>query len=219
MDLANAKGADFTDAVTQQHQEALNNFWGASNVAAGIAGEAGRNAVGATTGAGQTASNIYGTAGQYHGSPATSIIGSGLAAGGAVGLAAMCPAEGERIKMPAGARPIEELKCGDEISQLGGGFARLKCDPIPHDDVGLIRVLAYDGSTALVGEKHAFLHVGQGYFNANEAELGWQVKTDDGGWSTLRAVQPSGRGRVFDIITEDGAGNRTYCVGGIWSLE
>ena len=100
IDTANLKGQDFASAVTQQHNDALSNFWGAANLASGAASGAGSGAVSSATGAGQTAANIYGTAGQYHPSPFTSIIGAGLQAGGAVGAAAAgpCPAEGSRIR-------------------------------------------------------------------------------------------------------------------------
>jgi len=220
LQTANLKGQDFTNAVGAQQQQAINNFWGATGAEASAAGQTGSNAVSSATGAGQTAANVYGTAGQYHTNPATSIIGAGLQAGGAVGAASMCPAEGERIKTPKGDRLVEELKCGDEISQLGN-VARLKCDPIPHDGVRLIRVESEEGLTVLVGEKHAFIRPDWGYFNAEEALMnGWRsLKTDAPHPDRVKNAWPAGIGKVFEIVTIEGEGNKTYCASGFWSLE
>jgi hypothetical protein len=230
LDTANLKGQDFASAVTQQHNDALQNFWGATNIASGQASGAGSGAVAGASGAGSTAANIYGTAGQYHPGVAAGIIGSALGAAGQVGAAyatggastavSKCPAEGSPIKTPKGDRLVEELKCGDEISQLGC-TARLKCDPIPHDDVPLVRVDTNDGLSVLVSESHSFVRPDWGYFNAYEAMMGrWHaVKTSGMKPAHLKSAVPSGRGRVFEIITLEGEGNHTYCVGGFWSLE
>lgn len=220
LQTADLKGQDFAGAVTQQHNDALQNFWGATNVASGAAGGAGTGAVAGASGAGSTAANIYGTAGQYHPNPLTSIVGAGLGAGGAVGAAAMCPAEGSFLRTPRGDRLVECLKCGDEITQLGN-VARLACDPIPHDNQRLVRVDTQDGLSVRVGEKHAFVRPDWGYFNANEALMGrWQsVKTTAMKPSHLKMAVPAGEGRVYEIITVDGEGNRTYCANGFWSLE
>jgi hypothetical protein len=220
LDTANLKGQDFANAVTQQHNDAMQNFWNATNVGAGGAATGIQSGVAGASGAGQTAANIYGTAGQYHTNPATSIIGSGISAGGAVGAAAMCPAEGSKIKTPKGDRLVEELKCGDEISQLGN-VARLKCDPVPHKGMRLIRVESAEGLTALVGEKHAFVRPDWGYFNADEAlSGGWRcVKTDAARPDRLKDAWQAGIGTVYEILTVDGEGNKTYCTDGFWSLE
>jgi hypothetical protein len=220
---ANMKGQDFANAVTQQHSDAMNNFWGATNAEATAAGQAGTNAVSSASGAGQTAANVYGTAGQYHPNPATSIIGAGLQAGGAVGAAAAnpaCPAEGQRIKTPEGDRLVEELKRGDEISQLGN-IAKLKCDPIRHENVPLIRVESVEGLSVLVGEKHAFVSPDWGYFNADELlKRGRRLLKTEGLRPDRTAwAARAGIGTVYEIVTVDGEGNRTYCVGDCWSLE
>jgi hypothetical protein len=86
---ANMKGQDFSQAVTQQHNDAMNNFWNASNLASGGAAQGIQSGVAGATGAGQTAANVYGTAGEYHTSPATAIAGSALQAGGQAGSAAI----------------------------------------------------------------------------------------------------------------------------------
>lgn len=115
---------------------------------------------------------------------------------------------------------MQDLRCGDEISQLGN-VARLKCDPIPYDDVPLIRVVSNEGLIAVVAEKHSFVRPDWGYFNADEAMMaGWRsVKTTGMKPDRIKSAMPAGRGKVFKIVTCDGEGNRTYCVSGFWSLE
>jgi hypothetical protein len=129
-------------------------------------------------------------------------------------------AEGERIKTPKGDRLVEELKCGDEISQLGN-VARLKCDPIPHDGMRLIRVESAEGLSVLVGEKHAFVRPDWGYFNAEEALMnGWRsLKTVGLKPDRIKDAWPAGIGKVFEIVTLEGEGNKTYCASGFWSLS
>jgi hypothetical protein len=220
LDTANLKGQDFASAVTAQHNDAMQNFWNASNIGAGGAATGIQSGVAGASGAGQTAANIYGTAGQYHPSPVTSIIGAGLQAGGQVGAAAACPAEGSLIRTPKGDRLIEHLRCGDEISQLGN-VARLKCDPVPHDDAPLVKVETNEGLCVLVSESHSFARPDWGYFNAYEAMMGrWNsVKTTGMKPDRIKSAVPVGRGRVFELITVEGEGNHTYCANGLWSLE
>ena len=88
LDTANLKGQDFASAVTQQHSDAMNNFWGATNAEATAAGQSGTNAVSSASGAGQTAANINGTAGAYHPPTWQAPVGAALGAGGQMGAAA-----------------------------------------------------------------------------------------------------------------------------------
>jgi len=106
LDSANQKGQDFASAVTAQHNDAVNNFWNATGIASGTGNSSGSTAVGANSGAGSTAAGIYGTAGAYHPSPWTNVVGSGLQAGGAVGAAAACPAAGMKLKTPKGYKAV-----------------------------------------------------------------------------------------------------------------
>jgi hypothetical protein len=219
---ANLKGQDFAEAVTQQHNDALQNFWGAANLASGAASGAGSGAVAGASGAGQTAANIYGTAGQYHPSPWTSIAGAGLSAGGAVGggYESACPAEGSLVRTPKGDRLIETLKAGEEICQLGN-VARLKCAPIRHHNAPLIRIMTMSGLSVTVSEKHAFILPAWGYVNAEDL-LGtvgkWQrLKTEEQTGSLIQSAVRVGHGTVYEIVTSEG--NKTYCAAGLWSLE
>lgn len=86
---ADTRGATFTGLAGQQHQDALNNFWNASNIASGNAGTAGQTAATSAGNSGSSSAALYGTAGQYHPSQAGQIIGSALGAGGTVGAATM----------------------------------------------------------------------------------------------------------------------------------
>jgi hypothetical protein len=81
---ADTRGSTYTGIVGQQHQDSLNNFWNANNIASGQAASA---TGGSTTGAGNAGSSsaaVYGTAGQYH-PPSTlnSVIGAAGTVGGA----------------------------------------------------------------------------------------------------------------------------------------
>jgi hypothetical protein len=218
MDLADQKGSNFTNAVNQQHQEALNNFWGATSTAADLGKSADAASVGATSGSGSTAAGIYGTAGQYHQNPATSIIGSGVSAGGAVGAAAVCPALGSKIKTPNGSRKVEELRKGDLISQSNGRAIRLAADPVRYDGVELVLVELTDGRRGVVGERHAYAHPDGGFFYARDTKAGNRVITEDGVGIVYEWTR-FGNGTVFGIETEAEHSNRTYCADGIWSLE
>lgn len=229
LDTANLKGQDFTQAVSQQHQDAVNNFWNAAQTYGGVGSSAGSNAVGATTGAGSTAANVYGTAGQYHASPITSIIGAGLQAGGAIGAsavapgaptaaAAACPAEGSLISTPKGKIKVEHLVCGDEISQKNNRVSRLKCTPIPHYGVRLFAILTLNEHQTLVGGSHSFIDPTGGYYRAQDARERFAVETESGR-SILDRIRDAGIGTVYEIITEDENTNRTYCADSLWSLE
>lgn len=218
LDTANLKGQDFTQAVSQQHQDAVNNFWNAAQTFGGVGSSEGSSAVAGTTGAGSTAANVYGTAGQYHTSPATSIVGAGLQAGGAVGAAAMCPAAGSLISTPRGKVQVEHLLCGDEIAQKNGRISRLKCTPIPHYKVQLFAVHTADECKSVVGASHSFIDPEGGYYRAQDAKLCFGVETEFGN-SQLEKIKNFGIGTVYEIITEDENTNRTYCSDGIWSLE
>jgi hypothetical protein len=86
---ADTRGQLFTGLVGQQHADALNNFWNASNIASGNAASAGSGALQGSGQAGSSNASIYGTAGQYHPSQFGSVLGSALGAGGTVGAGAM----------------------------------------------------------------------------------------------------------------------------------
>lgn len=86
---ADTRGTTYTNLVGQQHQDALNNFWNANNIAAGQQASA---TSGSTTGAGNSGSSsaaLYGTAGAYHPPAYASALGSGIGAAGTVGGAAV----------------------------------------------------------------------------------------------------------------------------------
>jgi hypothetical protein len=85
----------------------------------------------------------------------------------------------------------------------------------------LIRIESAEGLRVLVGEKHAFVRPDWGYFNAEEALMnGWRsLKTEALKPDRIKDAWPAGIGTVFEIITVEGEGNKTYCADGFWSLE
>ena len=110
---ADSRGQAFTGALGAQHNEALNNFWNANNIASGNAANASGAASSNSAAAGNTAANIFGTAGR----PAP----SGTSAATGITEAAVCPTSGMRIMMAdKQAKPVEELAVGDKILGLDG---------------------------------------------------------------------------------------------------
>lgn len=123
---ADSRGQAFTGALGAQHQEALNNFWNAGNIASGQAATAGNNALTGAANSGNSSASIYGTAGAYHPSPFGSALGAGLGAAGTVGAAAMCPTSGMKIMMAdRTAKPVEELTKGDALLGIDGAADEL----------------------------------------------------------------------------------------------
>ena len=130
----------------------------------------------------------------------------------------MCPAEGSLIRTIKGDRPIETLRAGEEICQLGN-VGRLKCAPIQHHNQPLVRITTASGLSVTVSEKHAFVLPTWGYVNAEDLLGGsWQrLKTEEQTGSLIRSAVRVGHGTVYELVTCDG--NKTYCVENFWSLE
>jgi hypothetical protein len=82
---ADTRGSTYTNLVGQQHQDALNDFWNANNIASGNAASSGSTATNAAGNSGSSSAALYGTAGQYH---APTTLNSAIGAAGTVGGAA-----------------------------------------------------------------------------------------------------------------------------------
>lgn len=82
------KGQAFTQLAGQSYQDALSNFWNATNIASGSAATNTNAAISADSAAASNYANLYGNASQPVPSALGGIIGSGLQAGGSVGAAA-----------------------------------------------------------------------------------------------------------------------------------
>jgi|SRR5579862_877730 len=211
---ADTRGNTYTGIVGQQHQDALNNFWNANNLASGQAASA---TGGSTTGAGNAGSSsaaLYGTAGQYHPSPFGSIAGSALQAGGTVGAAAMCPAEGSLIRMADYTRKkVEDLKNGDLLQGIDGKPDELLSDPQPSVQE-VCEVYISDAKTR-VSLTHAFVRKAGGYAIAARA-LGEVVDTDFGPRGIVEVRMTGERLVCFHLFLKR---SHSYNCDGYWSLE
>lgn len=211
---ADTRGSTYSGIVGQQHQDALNNFWNANNIAAGQQGSA---TSGSTTGAGNSGSSsaqLYGTAGQYHAPPAASIVGSALQAGGAVGGAAMCPAEGSLVRMADfSQKKIEDLKKGDYIQGADGKPDELLEDP-QSSVQEVCEVYVSEGKTR-VSLTHAFIRAKGGYAIAARS-LGELVDTDHGARGVIEVRMAGERLVCFHLFLKR---SHSYNVDSFWSLE
>lgn len=213
LDRATMKGQAFSDAVTSQHNEALQNFWGATNTAAQMTGQDMTAGVTATGNAAQTNANLYGTAGAYHQSPAVGVIGAGLGAAGAVGAGAMtCPTGKSLISIDGSVRPACQLTTGSPIVQHQG-WAKLPEMPEPVMSP-CVMIKTHNGMETQVAESHCFELMLGGYVEAVKA-LNTYVKTDDGA-ALVTAMIKVGEMLVYPIKA---GGDHSYLCDGFWSLE
>lgn len=211
---ADTRGSTYAGLAGQQHADALQNFWNASNIASGNAATATQ---GATTGAansGSSSAALYGTAGQYHAPAAATIAGSALQAGGQVGAASMCPAEGSQILMADGRRlSIEHIKAGDKVIGVDGKPDEVVGDSIQSvQDVVEVRTAE---NTARVSLTHAFVRRAGGYTIAAKC-LGEMLETDNGPRTVLEVRRLKEKMACRHIMLKRSHG---YNCGGIWSLE
>lgn len=213
-DVADSRGAAFSDALGKQHSEALNNFWNASNIASGNAASTGSGALQGSGQSGKSSAEIYGTAGQYHPSQFGSIIGSGLQAGGAVGAAAMCITVGMRILLPGGEwSKVEFLKIGDIVLGIDGvGDEVVENEQTAPQLVCDVATLAH---TVRVSLTHAFDRADGGYICAGSAH-GETLNTTEGRESVIAVDQlPEAQVCYFLRVKR----SHGYNVEGFWSLE
>jgi hypothetical protein len=211
---ADTRGGTYTGIVGKQHEDALNNFWNANNIAAGQQGSA---TSGSTTGSGNAGSSsaaLYGTAGQYHPSATMGAISSGIGAAGTVGAAAMCPAEGSEILLGDGTRkPIEKLAKGDRVLGCDGKPDELVADPEPSVQE-VCEVRTKEGRVK-VSLTHALIRHSGGYALAAKS-LGETVDTDHGPCPVLEVKMSGGKMVCFHLFLKRSHG---YNANGFWSLE
>ena len=220
---ADSRGQAFTNLAGRSYEDAKSNFWNAANIANGqSAGTDGAALQGAGQ-AGQTYSNLYGTAGRQASSNGFgSALGSKL---GTAGGAVLCPALGALITMFDGTgKKVEDLEAGDSILQFGGGKATLTANP-SHSIQRCVEISTDCGRHTVVGRNHAFVLKSGGYQDA-EASVTERVlclgksggsngaDTGDRDEEITSAVNTADRA-VF--LLELG-GNHTYLCDGFWSL-
>lgn len=212
---ADTLGATYAGLKGQQYSDALNNFWNANNIASGNAATAGSTATGAAGNAGSSSAQIYGTAGQYHAPAFASAVGSGLQAGGSVGAAAMCPAEGSRILMSDGSwKPIENLQKGDYV--LGADNRPDELIAETQASVQEVCEVHSIKSKVKVSLTHAFIRSQGGYAIAAKC-LGDLIETDDSPNTCVVEVKLSGERMIcFHLFLKR---SHSYNVEGFWSLE
>jgi hypothetical protein len=223
-DQADSNGTAFATAVGQQYQDALSNFWNANNLASGQAASARSGALEGSANAGSVDTSLYGTASQYHASPAAAIVGSALGAGGQLGAAALtgggstaagaaaCPAAGSRLRTDQGDRNVEDLREGDMILQRTGNYEPLTADPLPLSGIG-VRIITRRGRASKVSESHAWCVPSGGYIEAEESKLALVSAEDEP--DTIESVYRTGADYFYLLSIR---GDRTYLCDGLWSL-
>lgn len=207
---ADANGQNFTDLASKAHSEDVNNFWNATNTAAGQQATSTGAAVSSAANEGNTAGNIYSTAGRQ--ATVNNPLNSAISAGGTVGAAAMCPARGGKIRTKNGDVAIEHLSAGDDLLQSDGHFR-----PLPEDPylvmAECVEIETTRDRKTRVSEGHAFSTNGGGYVDAivsRNQEIRAHHEKD-----LVANVTKCGRHEVFVMPK---FGNNTYLCDGLWSL-
>jgi hypothetical protein len=230
LDKAAMKGSAYATAAGAQHDEALRNFWGATDSAATTANAARSGAIAGAGQAGQTYNNVYNTAGQYHQGAAAGIIGSAVGAAGQVGAAAMtggasapgsaasaCPTGhcliGTKNATKTNQYCAVNLKKGDPIEQMNGHYGMLENNPLKVY-AAVVIVKTSGGRTTRVGSKHCFSLVSGGYVFADEA-FGSLIRSRTGE-DQVASVTPDGFDYVYPLLV---GGDHTYICDDLWSLE
>ena len=209
---ADSQGGLYAGTVAQQHQDALQNFWNANNLASGAAAQNLQSAQQANASAGQTAANVYGTAGAWHQSPTAQILGSTVGAAGNVGAAALCPAAGAKIRTKRGDVNVEELIAGDEILQPGGVWFALP--NAPHASYATTVKATFElGGESIVSSSHEWILSEGGYVEALHAK-GSRVLAH---FAEQEVMSVEANAAHIVYIMPRG-GRNAYLCDGVWSL-
>lgn len=209
---ADAKGAAYTDAVGSQYKDALSNFWNAT----GTASDTMRGATGAASqnlgAAGGQSVGMYNGGNQQQ--QKSNLLGNVISGGAQVGAAALCPARGSLILMADGTKkPVEELKQGDAVAQLGGGGGWLLNTPDPVITLCVL-VTCTDGKQRKVSESHTFAVPHGGYVAAKNAR-GWVIVAETHKARTVESVEAAGEDIVYPLNVSQ---NNSYCADDLWAL-
>jgi hypothetical protein len=207
------QGAAFTDYAGKSYQDALQNFWNASNIATGSGAAATNAAISADSAAANNYANLYGTASQPRPSALGGIIGSGLQAGGAVGAAAMCHCEDSRILMHDGTEKfVQDLRKGMDLRGIDGRACPLLEDPrvVVRQAV---KVATLHSSTRVSVEHTFALPLGGYEFAFKSRALNVRFKEEI---ATVLEVEEIGPQPVY--VLEIG-GSHSYRGDGFWALS
>lgn len=207
------KGQAFTQLAGQSYQDALSNFWNATNIASGSAATNTNAAISADSAAANNYSNLYGTASTPNPSALGGIIGSGLQAGGAVGAAAECPCEDAVMLMMDGSEKlVQDLRRGMQLRGIDGRPCPLLADPriTVRDSV---EVHTLDAKTK-VSVDHTFALPSGGYEFAFKADA-MNVRYKDA-TATVMAIIELGALPVYALEI---GGSHSYRADGFWALS
>jgi hypothetical protein len=208
------QGQLFTQAATNSYNDALSNFWNATNIAAGQAATSQAGALGANAQSAQTYSNLYGSATQPYTTTSVSPFGAIAGAAGQAGSAAiMCTAEGTLILMFDGTEQhVERIRSGDQLMGIDGQPCFVQSDPESRFtecvEVGV------DERKVVVSEAHTFQLERGGYTFASDT-LGQKLFTSFDG-DAINFAEHVGEKKVFFL---DINGSHTYRANGFWSLS
>lgn len=215
LDTADANQGAYLDQAGKSHNEALSNFWDATNLASGNAATATNAAIQANSSAAGTYANLYNTASTPQPSALGSIVGGGLQAGGQIGAAAMmCPAAGSKIRLLDGTDKLaEELQQGDVLLGIDGEGCEILIQPSARN-VWTVTTTLNGGAQSTTSQSHAWVRAKGGYVEAQHGS-GATVALD-GGSALIESVADAGYRDVFPLTL---SGSNSYLCDGIWSLS
>lgn len=210
---AGETGQLFSNTLNQQYQTALQNQMNAAGIMSGQGTSAMQGSLQGAGNAGNTYTNLYGTAGKE--SQSQGILGSILGAAAGIGgsaISAFCPAEGSMYLMADGSElPVELLRVGDEIKGIDDEPQTI--EEIQSEMSPVLRITTDDGHVVRNSRVHAFALPAGGFVVAINA-LGKTIRTDNG-TAKVTSIVPDGMARVFNVITD---GSHTYRADGVWAL-
>ena len=210
---ADQQGQLYSGLKGQQYSDALNNFWNANNIASGNAATGGQVGTQAAGNSGSSSAQVYGTAGQYHPSQFGSVVGSALGAGGTVGAAAMCPADGALILMAdSKLKKIEDIAVGDLVMGIDVlGDEVIDIQPTMQNVCTIITPLR----VTIVSDSHTFERHHGGYCFARKSE-GEEISFVGGFEKVINVIPLKEKKMCRHIMLKRSHG---YCCDGFWSFE
>src|ERR1700674_539174 len=212
-DMSNAQnnGQLFSQFAGNSYQDALNNFWKATNTASGTANTQTGQGTGAYT-------NLYGTGqkaatdtrGQNIG-----ILDSALSAGGTAASGAMtCLCEGTMLMLADGSLiAVQNVLPGMPLASQNGKENRVTALRI-YEAVQCVKIEAMNGCTLCASRKHTIVLPLGGYARMEDALLQY-VRTYKGP-SIVRTMIDLGKQTVYQVLTD---GSHDYLSSEFWSLE
>jgi hypothetical protein len=193
----------------QKYKDAAGVLSGSMNVF-NPATQAGQVAVGAGQASAQTAEDI--TKVQNQPGWGVGLLNSLVAAGGTLGGAALCPAEGSMYLMADGSeKAVENLVVGEKLRGIDGESQTIEEIQTGYTDI--IRVITENGLVTRNSPSHAFA-LPKGGFTVSAKSIGKTIVTANGP-SVVIDIKRAGIAKVYNVITD---GSHTYQADGVWAL-